>query len=383
MNFYYWSPFLSNVATIKAVMNSAISIKKFSKKINPIIIDVVGEWNAYKHKLDKYNINTISFNKNKNIYNNLPRFGYLKSRYSYVLISLKSVLKLYKFLSTRKENDYFIIHLITSLPLILLVLFNFKCKFVLRISGFPKLNIFRKFLWKLAGKKLHKILTPTIDTKEMLVKNKIFKRDQTILLRDPIIDINEINFLKKKKEQEQIVSPYILTIGRLTEQKNQKFLINGFKNIKNKFPNLTLVIIGVGELNQNLIEQVKRLNLNKDVKFLGYKKNIFNYFKDALCFVLSSNWEDPGFVLIESAASKIPIISSDCKNGPKEFILNDERGYLYKNNNMASFEEKFLEFQNDNFKNDKIIIKNKIFNAFKESKKYTKFHHYKEIIKIL
>ncbi|MDT2050589.1 MAG: hypothetical protein RMX55_09230, partial [Planktomarina sp.] len=62
---------------------------------------------------------------------------------------------------------------------------------------FPKLNIFRKFLWKLAGKKLHKILTPTIDNKEMLVKNKIFKRDQTILLRDPIIDINEINFLKK------------------------------------------------------------------------------------------------------------------------------------------------------------------------------------------
>ena len=44
MNFYYWAPFLSNVATVKAVINSAKGIKKYSKDIQPYIINAVGEW---------------------------------------------------------------------------------------------------------------------------------------------------------------------------------------------------------------------------------------------------------------------------------------------------------------------------------------------------
>ena len=53
MNFYYWSPFISNVATVKAVINSAISIKKFSQKINPTIINAIGEWNEYEEMIKK------------------------------------------------------------------------------------------------------------------------------------------------------------------------------------------------------------------------------------------------------------------------------------------------------------------------------------------
>ena len=54
MNIYYWCPFLSNVATVKAVLNSAISIKKYSKNtISPHIINVVGEWNQLKDQIIK------------------------------------------------------------------------------------------------------------------------------------------------------------------------------------------------------------------------------------------------------------------------------------------------------------------------------------------
>jgi len=126
MNFYYWSPFLSNVATVKAVLNSAISIKKFSKQINPSIINVIGEWSSFEKQIKKNNIDIISFEKNNEIYSKLPRYSYLKSRFSYLLIFIRSAIKLYKFLSLRTENDYIILHLITSLPLILIILFNFK-----------------------------------------------------------------------------------------------------------------------------------------------------------------------------------------------------------------------------------------------------------------
>ena len=48
-----------------------------------------------------------------------------------------------------------------------------------------------------------------------------------------------------------------------------------------------------------------------------------------------------------AATKPSTIISSNCKNGPKEFINNDERGYLYKNYDLNSSRSKFTEFMND------------------------------------
>ena len=49
-------------------------------------------------------------------------------------------------------------------------------------------------------------------------------------------------------------------------------------------------------------------------------------------FILSSLWEDPGFVIIESAFCNSMIISSNCKNGPREFLLNGKGGCFFENN---------------------------------------------------
>ncbi len=383
MNFYYWAPFLSNVATVQAVINSAKGIKKYSKNIQPYIINAVGEWCDFEEKIKQNGIELISFKKGNTFYNKLPRYSYIKSRFSYLLISFVTLLKLYKFFKSKKENDYIILHLITSVPLLIILFFNFKCKFILRISGLPRLNFFRKSLWKLCSNKLYRVSTPTEDTKEMLIKKSIFPKDIIFLVRDPIINISKIN-LKKKEKIEEIFEKkeFVINVGRLTKQKNQKFLIDGFSLIKKKHSNLKLLILGEGELNKLLKLYVKKLNLENDVYFLGQKDNVFKYFEKSICFLLTSRWEDPGFVLIEAAASKTPIISSDCKNGPREFINNNQRGYLYQNYNLKSFERKFLEFMDDRRKN-KHKLNAKIFYAFKEVKKFTNFSHFRELLKII
>ena len=109
--------------------------------------------------------------------------------------------KLYKFLKSKKENDYIILHLITSVPLLIILFFNFKCKFILRISGLPSLNFLRKSLWRLCNNKLYRVSTPTEDTKEMLIKKNIFTKILFFFLRDPIINISKINLKKKKKKK--------------------------------------------------------------------------------------------------------------------------------------------------------------------------------------
>ena len=52
MKIFYWSPFISKVATITAVINSMISLTKYSKnKLEPQLINVAGEWDMYKTDL--------------------------------------------------------------------------------------------------------------------------------------------------------------------------------------------------------------------------------------------------------------------------------------------------------------------------------------------
>ena len=55
-----------------------------------------------------------------------------------------SIFPLFKILKKTKP-DYLIIHLLTSIPLLLFNLFNFDTKLILRISGFPKLNFLESF----------------------------------------------------------------------------------------------------------------------------------------------------------------------------------------------------------------------------------------------
>ena len=56
--------------------------------------------------------------------------------------------------------------------------------------------------------------------------------------------------------------------------------------------------------------------------FLGHVDNVYKYLKKSKLFILSSKWEDPGFVLIEAAFLRKQIVSSDCPNGPREILSN-------------------------------------------------------------
>ena len=147
---YYWSPCLTNIATVKATINSAISLTKYSNQYDVKIINACGEWNKYKNYLLKRNVSIQ--NLTFNYYNLLPKNGFIKYRISTLIIFLISLIPL-AFLIRKNKPDYFIIHMITSLPLILFNFFKLETKTILRISGSPKLNFFRKGLWIFSKKK--------------------------------------------------------------------------------------------------------------------------------------------------------------------------------------------------------------------------------------
>ena len=377
LKIFYWSPFLSKIATVSSITRSIESIKKYNKKdLDISIIDSVGEWDGVKDKIP--DIKTIKLYKNS-FYNRLPKKGFLQSRLTLLFIYFFSFFKLLNLLKNKKP-DFIIVHLLVSLPLILMTFLNGNTKLILRISGLPKLNIIRKTYWKFFSKNIFKVTCPSIATYEKLKLLKIFKDSQLEILYDPIISTNEI--IKKSNlniEERFKNKKFIIGIGRLTKQKNFKLLIKAFKKIHDYEKNLNLIILGEGEKIDSLKILTDNLGLTNFVYFLGYKKNIYRYLKKAECFILSSLWEDPGFVLIESSFMNIPIIASDCPNGPQEIISKDERGYLFKNDNIDDLLKKYMEFKNSS----KYDINKKIYKAKIYSKNYTMFNHYLKLKKIL
>lgn len=372
---YYWSPCLNKVGTYKSTINSAISLAKYSKKYEIKIINSCGEWNDEKKNFLDNRIEIINFGFNYFKY--LPKIGFFKSRFSYLLIILTSIIPLLRLL-IKDKPEFFVVHLITSLPLILMKLINTKTKFILRISGFPKLNYFRNLLWKNISNRIDQVTCPSIDLLNQLNKKNIFDKNKIKFLPDPILNIKEFGNKKKSLEiNNQNKRKFFISIGRLTKQKNFIYLINEFKKFSEINDNYDLYIFGEGDLKMELNNQIHKNKLENKVFLKGYSKNIFPYLIRAEAFILSSLWEDPGFVLIEAAACNLFIISSDCKNGPREFLDNGKNGILYESNKNGSLSFAIQQyFQTEN----KFKMK---LNAKKNCRKYTLFHHYKYFENIL
>ena len=132
-----------------------------------------------------------------------------------------------------------------------------------------------------------------------------------------------------KKSNEELSSDYMkifdnsfvfITIGRLDQPKGQGFLIRIFKEVVKKYDHAKLVILGDGPLENELKDMVLELRLEKKVFLLGVHQNIFPFIKNSNCFVFTSLWEGLGNVLIEALSLSIPIISTDCKYGPREIL---------------------------------------------------------------
>ena len=112
-------------------------------------------------------------------------------------------------------------------------------------------------------------------------------------------------------------------VGRLHPDKDQKTLINAFAKVAPQLPDSILVILGKGRLENELKQQVKHLKLEERVFFLGMVANAVNYYRAFDSFVLSSDHEPFGMVLLEAIIAEVPVIATNV-GGAKEVIKNKQ-----------------------------------------------------------
>ncbi len=373
-----WSPFTSKVGTVQNVINSLYVINKYSK-LSTTLINSFGEWDNYINdtKLEKvviYNFKFLRFIKRWNI------TGFLKSRFSYILIFLFSFIPLLKLIRKQKP-DFFITHLISSLPLTIFSLFSLKTKLILHIAGHPKLNLFRKILWKISAKNIFKVICPSEELKNFFLNKGIFSYEQINVIEDPHLNVKKINKLKNQELTDSFFQEgkIIISIGRMTKQKNYSFLIRNYKKLSLKYNDIKLVIIGNGEEKDYLENLIKELNIINKVKLIDYQSNIYKYLKKSNYYISTSIWEGSSLAMIDAAFIGIPILCSDCPTGRKEFIGKNERGYLYQENDSIDFLDSFGNMYSSRTDD----IKNKIILAKKRSKRFTQFKSFLKLNEIL
>lgn len=162
-------------------------------------------------------------------------------------------------------------------------------------------------------------------------------RERVITIYNPIVSDDLLQRAQEPLEHPWFLAgepPVVLGIGRLTPQKDFATLIRAFALLRERMP-ARLMILGEGEERHDLEALVTELGLVDHVLLPGFVNNPYAYLKRASVFVLSSRWEGLPTVLIEALALGLPIVSTDCRSGPREILEDGRYGQLVEVSNSA------------------------------------------------
>lgn len=121
--------------------------------------------------------------------------------------------------------------------------------------------------------------------------------------------------------------PRILTVGSFKAQKNHALLLHAFKRFLNA-QDARLLILGDGPLVSETTTLAQALGIADKVFFPGSVSDPTPYYGSANLFVLSSDYEGFGNVIVEALANGLPVVSTDCSSGPAEILENGRYGRL-------------------------------------------------------
>lgn len=120
----------------------------------------------------------------------------------------------------------------------------------------------------------------------------------------------------------------ILTVGAMKAVKNHPMLLRAFASIKR--PDARLMFVGDGGGRDSLLSLARELGLSDRVIFAGFQEDPTPFYISADLFVLSSDREGFGVVIVEAMACGTPVVCTDCPSGPREILDGGRFGRLVR-----------------------------------------------------
>ena len=157
-------------------------------------------------------------------------------------------------------------------------------------------------------------------------------------------------------------TPVILSAGRLSSEKDHATLLRAFAEVLRSRP-ARLVILGEGPERENLLDMAERLEVSQHVDLPGFKINPFAYMSRSSALVLSSRYEGFPNVLVQAMACGTPVVSTDCRSGPREILQDGKWGPLVPVGNWRHMARAILETLDDPVPSDRLISRASVYSA--------------------
>ena len=170
----------------------------------------------------------------------------------------------------------------------------------------------------------------------------------------------------------------VLAMGRLTYQKGFDLLIEAWAKVCKTNTDWTLRIVGSGEDEEKLKQQVKDLNIENRVDFIPATNKIEQYYRTSSFYCLSSRFEGLPMVMLEAQAFGLPIVAFNCDTGPSEVIFHKKNGYLTTGFDIVDLSQNILELINSENRYHTMVNHTK-----ENSKKFLKYIIIETWVKII
>jgi len=318
-------------------------LKRLSKKYEIHIL-------TFQHFIDHYPIFGIYYTLKEKIDSSTRFLHFLKFLRVFVRIN-----KIYKLIQKISPDLIISVMDLTNLYCIFTkFLFRLKIPLIISVHTNPKFTYsknmqYLNFLIKIgySSKHVNKIITVSKEVQNILYLDYKIDNDKLNTIYNGI-EIERINKMRKFQlglHENLFLNKNVIkfiNVGRLVDLKGHQYLIEAFSRLKDEINASKLFIIGNGPLNSELNRLIKNKSLMSDVFLLGYQNNPYKFINKSDIFVLSSKHEALPTVLLEALACGIPIISTNCKTGPKEILDNGKYGILVNVMDSKDLAEKMI-----------------------------------------
>lgn len=165
----------------------------------------------------------------------------------------------------------------------------------------------------------------------------------------PNIEVMPNAAIHVSKNYSEVKNKRVIAVGRLDYQKGFDRLIQAWKLVQHtgRFSDWKLDIFGQGEWREMLQQMIDKQGLQNTVKINPPTNAILNEYVHSSLLVMSSNYEGFGMVLVEAMSCGVPVISFDCKCGPKDIIQPGINGLLVPNGDIQALADAMMKVMED------------------------------------
>ena len=206
-----------------------------------------------------------------------------------------------------------------------------------------------KWVERISAHFCNKIVCISDAEKESALREKICKPDKLQVIYNGI-DLEEIKNTKPKTRKELGIPEdafVVGQVGRLSEQKAPDTFVKAAKMIKEKIPNAYFILVGDGELRDQIEKMIHEAGLNNSFLITGWVDNPAAYMKIMDVGTLLSRWEGFGLVLPEYMDCGTPIVATDVDAIPN-VIGDKQHNWLVDKDNFEMVSEKVFLIKENN-----------------------------------